>query len=779
MSALKVFEKNFFKNKTTNLLSIGGLSLGIAVAIVLGWWAVKEMRADLFHSDYQSIYRVCRQGFINNENIRIGSINSPLAKDMKEQFPQIEDMIRLAPIGKERFQVDEVVNYEDAIMLSDPGFFRFFDFSLKQGDLNSSLDDPNEMIITEKLAAKYFGEDDPVGQSVEFAGRNWQISAVMFDIPANSHLQFDALCAISGLSNYDDAPWGWDLFNAYVKIGPGTDLEALSGQVTDLAKESFPPYQSVDIQHFMQPLADIHFDTQDFRFDNAKKSDKRFVMIFAFMALAILAIACINFTNLFISTAFLRARSIGLKKANGAGKGSLIREFYLETSLFVLISMAVGIFLAKLALPLFNKLADTRLVLDFTEPALLAYLVGIGLITILMAGSFPALFLTRFRPAATLKGELEEKNISVFQKSLVILQFAASIILLVSVFTIRRQVNFVRTADLGFNKSNIICVDATGPFSESYDMIKQELERYPEIIEVTAKNSLPNVWRHGEAISASAEDDPFIVEICDIKENYLDMLNIGIVKGEPFKDYNDSLNYLWVNEQAAQLLGYENPVDQVIQHSMGDFIIKGVVSNINSKSLHSQIDPQVYLKLSSVEAGHTLLIKISDDQKAAIARIQNKWEEVNPSFPFEFQFLDQAYDDMYQSEARAGDIVTWGMLIAMFITIIGLFAMARYSTERRTKEIGVRMVNGAELIDILVLINKNFLKWVILACVVALPLGWFIMNGWLESFAYRTNLSWWTLLVSAMTAILIALSTVSWQSYIAARKNPVESLRYE
>jgi putative ABC transport system permease protein len=779
MSALKVFEKNFFKNKTTNLLSIGGLSLGIAVAILLGWWALKEMRADLFHSEYQSIYRVCREAYMNNENVRIGTINTPLAKDLKDQFPQIEDMVRIAPMEKERFQVDEIVNYEDAVMLSESGFFRFFNFPLKQGDLNTCLDDPDEMVITEKLAAKYFGEDDPVGQSVEFMGRNWRISAVMFNVPANSHLQFDALCAMSGLPQYDNAPWGWDLFNVYVKSAPGTDLEALSGQVTDLAIAGFPFYESVDIHHFMQALADIHFDTQDFRFDTAKTSDKRFIMIFAFMALAILAIACINFTNLFISTAFLRARSIGLKKANGAGKGSLIREFYLETSLFVLISLALGVFLAKLALPMFNKLADTRLILDFTEPALLAYLAGIGLITILMAGSFPALFLTRFRPAATLKGELKEKNISVFQKSLVILQFAASIILLVSVFTIRRQVNYVRTADLGFNKSNIICVNATGAFSESYDMIKQELERYPEIIEVTAKNSLPNEWRHGDAISASAEDDPFIVEICDIKENYLDMLNIGIAAGEPFEDYNDSLNYIWINEQAAQLLGFANPVDQVLQHSTGEFIIKGVVSDIKSKSLHSQIDPQVYIKLSQVEEQHMVMMKISNDQKAAIARIENKWEEVNPGYPFEFHFLDQAYDDMYQNEARAGDIVTWGMLIAMFITIIGLFAMARYATERRTKEIGVRMVNGAELIDILVLINKNFLKWVVVACVVALPLGWFIMKGWLESFAFRTNLSWWTLLVSAMTALMIAIATVSWQSYIAARKNPVESLRYE
>jgi putative ABC transport system permease protein len=779
MSALKVFEKNFFKHKATNLLSIGGLSLGIAVSILLGWWAINEMRSDLFHSDYQKIYRVCREGFINNETIRIGTINSPLAKDLSDKFPQLEDMVRIAPMAKDRFKYEEKITYEESVMLADPGFFSFFSFPLKQGDIHSCLDDPDEMVITETFAAKYFGEDDPVGQNVEFLGRNWRISAVMLDVPANSHLQFEAVCAMGGLPRYDDAPWGWDLFNVYLKIAPETDVQAVSDQITELARESFPPYRDIDLHHFLQALADIHFDTRDFRFDNVNKSDKRFVLIFAFMALAILTIACINFTNLFISTAFLRVRSLGLKKANGAGKGSLIREFYTETTIYVVISMAVGIFLAKLALPLFNNLADTQLILNFYEPALLAYLAGIGLLTILMAGSFPAFFLTRFRPAATLKGEMKEKNISYFQKGLVILQFAASIILLISVFTIRRQVNFVRTSDLGFNKSNIISVNATGPFSESYDMIKQELERYPEIIEVTAKNSLPSVWRHGSGISASAEDDPFIVEICDIKENYLDMLDIEIVAGDPFEDYNDSLNYVWLNEQAASLLGFENPVGQTAMHENDQFIIKGVISNINSKSLHHHIDPQAYIKLPQVQADHVVLIKISEDQKAAIARVEEKWQEHNPDYPFDYNFLDQTYDDMYRNEARAGGIVTWGMLIAMFITIIGLFAMAAYATERRTKEIGLRRVNGAEMTDILILLNKDFLKWVIVACVLALPLGWYIMKGWLDSFAYRTSFSWWILMASAIIALVISILTVSWQSYMAARKNPVESLRYE
>jgi putative ABC transport system permease protein len=779
MNTLKIFEKTFFKHKLTNLMSIGGLSLGIAVSILLGWWAINELRFDRFHSDAHKTYRICREGFINNETIRIGTVNNPLALAVREQLPQVEDLVRIGPLGKERFQVEDVVNYEEAMILADSNFFQFFSFPLKQGAVESCLDDPDEMVVSEAFAAKYFGDEDPVGRTVEFMDRSWRISAVMYNVPANSHLQFETVGAITGLQQYNEAPWGWDMFNVYVKTNENTSLDELGSQITDIAVAGFPAYKEIDLHHFLQPMTGIHFDTSHFRFDNVKTGDRRFVMIFSFMALAILIIACINFTNLFISTAFLRLKSIGLKKANGAGKSTLIREFYLETGLYVLISLALGQMLAKLALPVFNTLANTRMELNFGEPILLAYMAGITLFSILMAGTFPALYLTRFRPAATLKGEVEEKNVAVMQKALVVLQFAASIVLLISVFTIRRQVHFFQTADLGFNNSDLICVDATGAFSESYDMIKAELERQPGIVAVTAKNSLPLQWRHGDAISASTEDEPFIVEICDIKENYMDVLEIGLVDGEPFTDHNDSLRYIWVNEQAARLLGYENPVGEVLHHRSGDFTIKGVVNDIKSKSLHNPVDPQVYIKLTQMDERNVLMIKMAGDARPGIAAVEEKWNEVNPGYPFEYQFLDQAYDELYQEETRAGQIVTWGMLIAMFITIMGLFAMARYTTERRTKEIGVRRVNGAELSDILVMLNKDFLKYVVLSCVLALPLGWYIMKGWLESFAYRTTLSWWIMLVSASAALLTAMITVSWQSYAAARQNPVESLRYE
>ncbi len=782
MNIFRYLRSSFFKHRTTNLLSIGGLSLGIAIALVLGWWVMNEMKFDRFNADAHKIYRVCREGFLNNETVKIGTVFAPLSREAKERLPQIEESVRITTTGKERIQVGELTNYEASVYLADTNFFQFFDYPIKTGDINSCFNDPDQIVITESFAIKYFGNKNPVGETVKAFDRDWQVSAVMFNVPNNSHLQFDALCVISGVPSLANNSWGnRDMYATYVKIAENADTEDLAKSITALAQENFPEYSQIDIHHVLQPLSDIHFNTEYFRFDYALKSDKRFVMIFLFMAIAILVIACINFTNLFVSTSFLRAKSIGLKKASGASKGSLIREFYMETSLYVLASVIAGIGIAILFLPMFNQLANSNIAFDFSNIYFWSLIVGITVLAILMAGTFPALYLTKFKAAASLKGEFKGRNVSVLQKGLVILQFAASIVLLVTVVSIKKQVHFVQSADLGFNKSNMVYVDATGAFSESYETIKQELERNHAILEVTAKNCIPSDWNQGVGISTQeTRENPYIMEVCSIKDNYLDLMGIRVTKGENISNYHDSLNYVMVNEQAASVLGIDkNPIDQIIYNGTDPYIVKGVLKDIKTKSLHSRVDPQVYNKLSVVEGHNVLMIRISDDTQSAIKALETEWKEANPDYPFEYHFLDTTYDELYSNEIRAGKIVTWGMIVALFITMMGLFAMARYSTERRTKEIGLRKVNGAEVFDILILLNKDFLKWVLIALVAAIPISWYTVNGWLNGFAYRTGLSWWIFGIAGLVAVSIALTTVSWQTFMAARRNPVEALRCE
>jgi putative ABC transport system permease protein len=445
-----------------------------------------------------------------------------------------------------------------------------------------------------------------------------------------------------------------------------------------------------------------------------------------------------------------------------------------------MLSTLLGIGVAGLLLPRFNQLADSNITLDFTNAYLWTLLLGITVLTIIMAGTFPAIYLTKFNPAATLKGEFNGRDVSVLQKALVILQFAASLVLLVTVVSIKRQVHFVQTVDLGFNKSNVVYVDARGAFSDSYQTVKQELERTPGIIEVTAKNCIPSDWNQGMGVSTKeTRDNPFLMEICSIKDNYLDMMDIRMVAGDNISKYHDSLNYVMINEQAARTLGLDDPMDETIYQMDEPLIIKGVLADIKTKSLHNRVDPQVYRKLGRVSSNHVLMIRISDDAQSAINAIKEKWQEVNPEHPFEYHFLDDAYDELYQNEKRTGSIVTAGMCIALFITIIGLFAMAKFSTERRTKEIGLRKVNGASLINILVLFNKDFLKWVIIGFFASVPISWYFVKSWLNSFAYRINMSWWIFAMAGTIAIIISLATVSWQSYLTARRNPIDSLRYE
>jgi putative ABC transport system permease protein len=778
---LRIFIRNFLKHKISNLLSIGGLSLGIAIALLLGWWSLNELNYDSFNRDADSIYRVTREGFINNESVKIGTVFAPLCNVAANKYPQIKDKLRITTYGKMRFEANHIVQYEEQIYLADSNFFDFFDYKIKIGDPKKCFSAPNYIVITEDLANKYFPYTNPIGESVNVYDRDWEISAVMYNTPNNSHLKFDAMACMSGVPDIANSGWGnRDMYGTYFKLPIGTNTEELATNINALAKESFPFYKQMEINHFLQPLKEVHFATESFRFDYAVKSDKRFVMIFLFMAIAILVIACINFTNLFISTSFLRAKSIGVKKTNGANKASLIKEFFAETSYYVTASVTIGVFLAVLFVPLFNQLVDSKVTFDYSNPIFYILLIAITIATIAMAGTFPALYITKFDPATTLKGKFNGKNVSALQKGLVIMQFAASIILLITVVTIKKQVHFIQNTDLGFDKSNTLYVDATGPFATNYNAIKQELERNPDIIEVTAKSCIPSDWNNGNPISIPGQvGDPLLMENCQIVNNYTNMLEIDIVEGENFENYKNSKNVALLNEQAVKVLGLENPIGAEIIRNDERLLVVGVLEDIKSKSLHSTVDPQVYLNMSEPFEGCVLMIKTTSNTTAAINAVKEKWIAVNPEHPFEFHFLDEAYEELYKNEIRAGKIVTWGMGFAMFITMIGLFAMARYSTERRTKEIGVRQVNGAKIMDIIILLNRDFLKCVVIEFVVATPLSWIVVNGWLDNFAYHTDLTWWVFGIAGISALLIALFTVSWQIIAAASRNPVEALRYE
>jgi len=516
-------------------------------------------------------------------------------------------------------------------------------------------------------------------------------------------------------------------------------------------------------------------------FDPIEKGNKPLIMVFVLVALVILIISCINFTNLFISTSFLRAKTIGIKKSQGAGRYSLIRDFYIETVFYVLLSIFIGIFLAYLILPVFNTFTQANLIIDLLSPAMYIFLLGLLTFTVLIAGTFPAVYMTNFNPIQTLGGKFKGKNISILQKSLIIIQFTASIALLIVVAFMQKQVTFLVNHDLGFDKENIIYVHGRDKFGPIFKSLRDEMMKDPSIIDVTMKNSLPTRWSNGWGYSNVGSTDLIVMETNHIEANYFDFMKMQIIDGEnPFHlESVDSITPIVINESALKLFGLESPVGRiVIANGFQSMRIKGVMRNANVRSLREDVDPQIYLKTEWTE-WIPVFFKITGDPQRAINVIRNKWMELESEYPFEYHFLDADYKELYRSEMNAQKILSYSMLITALISIAGLFAMAFYVTQRRIKEIGLRKVNGAKLRDLLLLLNKDFVIWVSISFAIAVPVAYFALRSWLEGFTVKTPLSLWIFILAGVVALAVTLLTTSFQTWKVAMMNPVVTLKSE
>ncbi len=776
---IKTYSKQFKKQWLIHTLSILGLSIGMSVALLLGWWSINEFSFDNFIKDGDRVYRVGREGYINNETVKIASCFAPLARESKSNFPEIESSMKVVFRSQVELNVDDKSVFK-TVIIADSNFFDILNYPIIEGNLEQCMNKPNAIVISENLALNLFFGENAIGQIINYNDTPKEVMAILRDIPANSHLQFDAILPMSDFDHINNRPWlSNDEYMTYFKLYEGVDVEDLAAKITLLTQEQAPVLKEIPIHHFIQPLGDIHFGSTNFRFDRAVSGNMDLVLVLLFMGIIILVIACINFTNLFISTAFLRAKSLAIKKTNGAEQWHLIRDFYLETTFSVFIALVLGVLMAVIALPMFNTLSQSSIEFSMSDLRLHILILGTAFLTIIFAGTVPAFSMSRMDLIESLKGGIKGRSVSLFQKALIILQFTASIILLTVVFGIQKQIIFMKNFDLGFDTEQVVYIQANEGFSENYEAVKAELERNSAIIQVTAKNSLPMNWNNGNAVSVPGfSDDPYIMEICYAKSNYFNMMDMAIVDGERMEDRHEGKNYVWLNEQAVKVLGLTDPIGKQVQ--LDELMeVKGVVENVKTKSLHLNIDPQVYIADNRVPDYYSVMIKTSGDDENAITKLKELWEKYNPEVDFDYGFLDQAYANLYQSEERAGKIVGLGMIVAIILTIIGTFAMATYAAERRTKEIGIRKVNGAKVIEILILLNKDFFIFILIAFVLAIPVAFYFMTNWLESFAFRTTMTWWLFGMSGLVVILISLVTISWRSFRAARKNPVKALRYE
>ena len=788
---MKQFIRNFNKQKVVGTLNICSLSLSIMVSIVVGLWAINELTYDNFYPDGDRMYRVVQNFELNGKPIRAATSFKPLGEIAEKELPSIEKMCRIVSrtMG---VTFHNMVHFGVPSLVTDHNFFSFLGFPLKEGDIETAFSGTNNAIITESAARKYFPDEDPIGQRIVSHGYDFFISGIMYDIPRNSHIQAEVILPMFGSFK----SWEWDsgfYYDTYFILSPSADLNLIGERLTQINKAGAGDFlKNAYNEVGLELVRDIHFSKTEPGFDNAVKGDKSFLQILVFTALVILIIGCINFTNLFISTAFIRARSIGIKKSQGAGRRTLILEFYKETAVYVFISVVGGLLLAMLTLPVFNNYTGSTTVLDFYNPQLYVFLFCLIIVTILIAGSFPAFRMTKFGIIETIGGKFRGKKMSAFQKALVIIQFTSSISLLIIVFFFGRQIDTLLSQDLGFDNKNVFYVNGWGAFGADYKSLRNELRKNPAIADVAMKQyDLPLRMGNGVGVRSLDGDEAILIDLSEVSPNYFDFFDMEFLAGENPLWLETAANsrYCVINEAAARALGLEdNPVDasfmyisigqKLIENDGKTYTVKGVIRDSYVKSLHETPGAQMYLNLSR-DDHNPIFIRTVGNPQDAIQAMEKMWKEINPNVPFEYHFLDETYDAQYKAEMNARNVLSYALLITFIISAAGLFAIAFYSTQRRIKEIGIRKINGAKVTDLLLLLNKDVVVWGVIPFLIACPIAYVFLYNWLDDFVVKTSLSWWVFLIAGVLSALVALITVSYQTWRTATTNPIESLKTE
>ena len=636
------------------------------------------------------------------------------------------------------------------------------------------------MVITEKIAKKYFGDTNPIGQTFTMNNNlEFAVSAVIADVPDNSSIKFQFVAPFKSLEEFGYQVEGWNsyAFPTFVLLNENVDYKILSGKIADEVKK----YDEESIVSLsLQPITDMYLRSGDM--SSSDSGDIRYIYIFSIIGGLVLLIACINFMNLATAKASTRAREIGLRKVVGAGRKNIISQFYGESIFFAVISLGFSLVLIEFVLPLFNKISGKDLSFSYIGNSnIVLLLIGVVILTGIVSGSYPAIFLSAFKPVRVLKGNLKSGAKShIFRKILVSIQFVFTIALLISAIVVNSQLKHIQNKKLGFDKDHILYVKLKGDLNQKTEFLKTELKKNPNVISATAVGNLPALFNQSSIIDqweGSTPDDKILSYLCSTDEDYIQTMNIDMVEGRYFSKefaHSDSVEGIVINQTAAELLGFESPVGKRV---FGTNVI-GVIKDFNFKSLHSKIQPLVLF--DEVASYKFLLIKVGPENiTRTITDLQKLWKTAVPDFPVEFNFLDEKIDQIYKNDLRIQEIMNSFTLIALFIACMGLFGLALFTAEQRTNEIGIRKALGASITGIIVLLSKEFTKYVLLANIIAWPIAWFAMEKFLQNYAYRIDLNHWVFLSAGVSVFIIAILTVSFQAVKAALADPVKSLRYE
>ena len=785
--------KHLRKQRVFSFINILGLTVGITCCFLIFLFILNEMSYDNFHKNGQDIYRVMRVGNDNGERREIPYLAGPFGPALVNDYPDaIKQSVRIMK-DNNLISYNNISFNEKNIYLADDNFFKFFDFKLSKGDPATALKDPNSIVLTEKAAKKYFGNDDPIGKTLEFnKEQQLKVTGVAKDVPVNSHLQFDMVIPLEILRPISPnlfTEWPSNSMFTYLRLNPAVDPKNLEKQ--------FPAFMDKYLGQFyatsgfkmgltIKPLKDIYFATD--RLDGSvKHGNKKMVYIFMSIAILILIIACINFVNLATARATDRSKEVGLRKVLGAVRRQLVTQFMMESVLYAIVACILSIGLVKLLMPVYTNLLGYELPTFWNNPFVYAFMVGVIIVVGLLAGSYPALLLSSFKPIESLRGKLRRGNSGTFfRKSLVVFQFSISVLLIICVSIIMSQMNYLKNTDLGFSKEQALMVRFDNlNISRNKLQFKDQLRTIPAVQNVSLMSGEPGGFHDRYSFEAEAKPNEKLLlstEFTDL--DFAKTLGLKIIAGrdlsEDFK--TDSLQAVLINRKTAETLGYtpEQAVGKWIKNVGRDSLrrtIVGVVEDYHYVSLKEPIGPLV---ISPGRDRRLALIKIKTSEvQSAINKIRNVYSSLAPDYPFEYDFLDERFDQLYRTESRQQSVLSIFSVIAIFVACLGLFGLASYTALKRTKEIGVRKVLGSSIQNICFLLSKDLLKPVLLAAIIAIPVAYYAMHNWLENFAYRTPLQWWIFVVAALITVAIALITVSIKAVRAAVANPVDSLRTE
>ncbi|MTI22613.1 ABC transporter permease [Fulvivirga sp. RKSG066] len=811
INLIKIAFRNLLKSKIFTLINILGLSVGIASCLMILIHVEDELSYDNFHQKGDQIHKLVLERLypdhVTNYAITPHSYADVLARDL----PEVNQTVRVFSGGINNEVLvryidekgEENIFEEDGFIAADSNFFDVFSFKLLKGNKKTALSGAQDMVITERMATKYYGAQDPIGKVLNTDFGEFTISGVVENVPKNSHLEFDFISALKGIQFiFQNENFVAFSTHIYLEVQKGADVSSLEDKLPQLVETYAAPQIESNLNttyeayvaagngynYSLIPLSDIHLYPVVYQGEFKSGGDINDIYIFISIAFLILLIACINFMNLSTARSTERAKEVGIRKTLGSPKSQLIGQFLVESMVLTLIATIVAVGAVVFLLPYFNQLAEKSLVFNFNSWSIL-FVLGSAVLVGLLAGSYPAFVLSGFNPVNVLKGKvLTNRGSAWLRNGLVVFQFAISIILITGTLIVQKQLDYIKNKDLGYDRDRVLAIERIGALDEQQETFIEELRALPDVIEVGASSGLPVNQFFGIQFLPQGATESITANGMSVDDRYAEAMGLELVEGRTFsKDYDDSLSIV-INQAAAELLDVDNPVGLKVRHTTpGDtpvyrlYEIVGIVKDFHYMTLKDQISPFVMVSNeSAIGFNGVISAKLSNDNyEEAIAAVAQVWNKFVPEEPIKYKFLNDELYDQYKTEANSGRIFAVFAILAIVIACVGLFGLAAYMAGLRTKEIGIRKVMGSSVFSVVLLLSKDFTKLIAIALILAIPLSWYFMNEWLANFAYKTSIGFDTYLISGLVALAIGWLTVSYQSIKAAVVNPVKSLKDE